>query len=127
MIGSSGIERGPPRSWLSLELAGSSYLVVKALMGGREEPEKQSTVLGKKSLVCSVNHLLVLIPEAKSDNSVIVGSPHEPLTRSIATDLERRGFIVYITVSSTEEEHAVLTENRADIQALWLDLTTVSI
>lgn len=49
------------------------------------------------------------------------------MTRAIAADLERRGYIVYITVSSANEEHLVQTERRADIKALWLDLTTVSI
>ncbi|XHF98293.1 hypothetical protein AWENTII_001849 [Aspergillus wentii] len=48
------------------------------------------------------------------------------MTRAIASDLERRGYIVYVTVSSTEEEHIVQSENRMDIKALWLDLTTVS-
>lgn len=42
-------------------------------------------------------------------------------------DLERRGYIVYVTVSSADEEHIVKSENRADIKALWLDLTTVSV
>jgi hypothetical protein len=57
--------------------------------------------------------------------SVVAGSPHEPMTRAIAADLERRGYIVYVTVSSAEEEHIVQSEHRADIKALWLDLTTV--
>lgn len=48
------------------------------------------------------------------------------MTRAIATDLERRGYIVYVTVSSADEEQIVKSENRADIKALWLDLTTVS-
>lgn len=47
------------------------------------------------------------------------------MVKAIATDLERRGFIVYITVSSADEEHIVRSENRMDIRALWLDLTTV--
>lgn len=57
--------------------------------------------------------------------TVIAGSPLEPMTKSIAADLERRGYIVYVTVSSTEEEHLVQTENRLDIRSLWIDLTTV--
>lgn len=61
---------------------------------------------------------------ARKEIVVIAGSPHEPIVKSIANDLERRGFIVYITVSSAEEEHAVQSENRMDIRALWLDLTT---
>lgn len=48
------------------------------------------------------------------------------MTRAIATDLERRGYIVYVTVSSADEEHIVRSENRTDIKALWLDLTAVS-
>ena len=47
------------------------------------------------------------------------------MTRAIATDLERRGYIVYVTVSSADEERIVQSENRADIKALWLDLTLV--
>jgi hypothetical protein len=47
------------------------------------------------------------------------------MTRAIAADLERRGYIVYVTVSSAEEEHIVQSEHRADIKPLWLDLTTV--
>lgn len=44
----------------------------------------------------------------------------------MAADLERRGYIVYVTVSSADEEHIVQSESRADIKPLWLDLTTVS-
>ncbi|KAJ5925554.1 hypothetical protein N7454_008193 [Penicillium verhagenii] len=55
---------------------------------------------------------------------VVAGSPHEAMTRAIAADLERRGYIVYVTVSSAEEEQIVQSEKRADIKALWLDLTT---
>ena len=47
------------------------------------------------------------------------------MTRAIAMDLERRGYIVYVTVTSADEEHIVKSENRVDIKALWLDLTTV--
>lgn len=47
------------------------------------------------------------------------------MTRSVANDLERRGFIVFITVASSEEENAVRAEGQEDIRPLWLDLTTV--
>ncbi|EPS29647.1 hypothetical protein PDE_04597 [Penicillium oxalicum 114-2] len=57
---------------------------------------------------------------------VVSGSPHEPMTRAIAADLERRGYIVYVTVSSADEEAIVQSEHRADIKALWLDLTTTA-
>lgn len=54
---------------------------------------------------------------------VVAGPPHEPMTKSIAADLERRGYIVYITVSSAEEQQIVQSENRPDIRSLWIDLT----
>ncbi|PWY95748.1 DUF1776-domain-containing protein [Aspergillus sclerotioniger CBS 115572] len=60
---------------------------------------------------------------ARKEIVVVAGSPHEQMTRAIASDLERRGYIVYVTVSSAEEEHIVQSENRADIRALWLDLS----
>ncbi|PWY86853.1 DUF1776-domain-containing protein [Aspergillus heteromorphus CBS 117.55] len=60
---------------------------------------------------------------ARKEIVVVAGSPHEPMTRAIAADLERRGYIVYVTVTSAEEEHLVQSENRVDIKALWLDLS----
>lgn len=86
--------------------------------------------LGKKSLVRNsggnfanaLYHLLTL-----EKIIVIAGSPHEPMTRSVATDLERRGFIIFITVTSPEEERVVHSENREDIRPLWLDPTSVRI
>ncbi|KAE8150305.1 hypothetical protein BDV25DRAFT_113117 [Aspergillus avenaceus] len=60
---------------------------------------------------------------ARKEIVVVAGSPHEPMTRAIASDLERRGYIVYITVSSKEEEQLVQSQNRMDIRPLWLDLT----
>ncbi|KAJ5132949.1 hypothetical protein N7448_007107 [Penicillium atrosanguineum] len=63
---------------------------------------------------------------ARKEIVVIAGSPHEPMTRAMAADLERRGYIVYVTVSSADEEHIVQSESRADIKPLWLDLTTSS-
>ncbi|QGA20807.1 hypothetical protein EYB26_008515 [Talaromyces marneffei] len=60
---------------------------------------------------------------ARKEIVVIAGSPHEPMTRAIAEDLERRGFIVYVIVQSAEEEHTIQMQNRADIRALHLDLT----
>lgn len=49
---------------------------------------------------------------------------HDPLTRSLATDLERRGYIVYVTVSSTEEDSLVQQEAKPDLRPLWIDLTS---
>ncbi|KAI9835186.1 MAG: hypothetical protein M1819_002556 [Sarea resinae] len=59
---------------------------------------------------------------ARKEVVVIAGSPHEPITRSIALDLERRGFIVYIVVSTVEEEQAVQNEARVDIRPLNIDI-----
>ncbi|GAB1204186.1 hypothetical protein APSETT445_002835 [Aspergillus pseudonomiae] len=63
---------------------------------------------------------------ARKEIVVVAGSPHEPMTKAIATDLERRGYIVYITVSSADEEQLVQSENRMDIRPLWLDVTAHS-
>lgn len=49
---------------------------------------------------------------------VIAGSPTEPLTRSIAADLSRRGFIIYWTITSEEEEAILLEQKSDDIRPL---------
>lgn len=62
---------------------------------------------------------------ARTEVVVLAGSPHSPLTKSLSLDLERRGFIVYIPVGSLSEEHVVLSEGRADVRPLHLDITSV--
>lgn len=57
---------------------------------------------------------------------VIAGSPSEPLTRTIATDLSRRGFIIYWTTSSQEEEDIVLREGSDDIRPLPIKAHDIS-
>ena len=57
---------------------------------------------------------------------VIAGSPAEPLTRTIATDLSRRGFIIYWTTSSDEEENIVLQEGSDDIRPLPIKAHDIS-
>lgn len=60
----------------------------------------------------------------KADNGarkqvvLIAGSPNESICRIVADDLNKRGFIVYITTSSTEEEELVASENSEDIRSL---------
>lgn len=49
---------------------------------------------------------------------VIAGSPVEPLVRNIASDLSNRGFIIYCTTSSAEEEEIVYREGSDDIRPL---------
>lgn len=48
----------------------------------------------------------------------------DPLTRSLALDLERRGYIVFVTVSSHEEDSLVHEEAKPDIRPLSMDLTS---
>ena len=62
---------------------------------------------------------------ARTEVVILAGSPHAPLTKSMSLDLERRGFIVYITVSSLAEEQVIQAVSRADIRALNVDITSV--
>lgn len=62
---------------------------------------------------------------ARTEVVVLAGSLHSPLTRSLALDLERRGFIVYIAINDLEEEHMVHALSRGDIRSLNLDLKSV--
>ncbi|KAL9129445.1 MAG: hypothetical protein Q9175_007295 [Cornicularia normoerica] len=63
---------------------------------------------------------------SRTEVVVLAGSPHSPLTRSLSLDLERRGFIVYIPVSTLSEEQLVQSESRADIRPLTMDITSLS-
>ncbi|KAI0102634.1 DUF1776-domain-containing protein [Nemania sp. FL0031] len=54
---------------------------------------------------------------------VIAGSPSLPLTRSLALDLERRGFIVYVVCNTIEDEMMVQSLSRPDIRGLSIDIT----
>ena len=62
---------------------------------------------------------------SRTDVVVLAGSAHSPLTRAISSDLERRGFIVYIPVGSLAEEQLVQSDSRSDIRPLNLDITSV--
>jgi Fungal family of unknown function (DUF1776) len=62
---------------------------------------------------------------ARLEVVVIAGSPGEPITRSLALDLERRGFIVFIVCSDVEEEVVVQNESRIDIRPLTIDVSHV--
>ncbi|KAI9828744.1 MAG: hypothetical protein M1832_001849 [Thelocarpon impressellum] len=59
---------------------------------------------------------------ARKEVVVIAGSPSDPITRSLSLDLERRGFIVYVVVSSPDDEQLVHGESRVDIRPLNLDV-----
>ena len=62
---------------------------------------------------------------ARTEVVILSGSPHSPLTRSVSSELERRGFIIYIPVNSVMEEQAIRRESRADIRPLNIDLASV--
>ena len=62
---------------------------------------------------------------SRTDVVILAGSPHSPLTRSLSLDLERRGFIVYIPVSTVSDEQIIQSESRADIRSLNMDITSV--
>ena len=66
------------------------------------------------------------LPNGAKKEIVILACPtfHDPLTKSLAVDLERRGYVVYVTVSSTEEDSLVQQEAKADLRPLWMDLTS---
>ncbi|KAK0748034.1 hypothetical protein B0T21DRAFT_398253 [Apiosordaria backusii] len=53
---------------------------------------------------------------------VVAGSPALPLTRSLALDLERKGFIVFIVANSRDDEVLIQQLARPDIRSLALDI-----
>lgn len=57
---------------------------------------------------------------------VLAGSPHDLISRSLALDMERRGFIVFVVVNSIEDEQLVVGEGRSDIRPLNIDILDVS-
>ncbi len=62
---------------------------------------------------------------SRTEVVILAGSPHSHLTRSLSLDLERRGFIIYIPVSTVSEEQIVQSESRADIRPLNMDIASV--
>ncbi|EGZ77221.1 DUF1776-domain-containing protein [Neurospora tetrasperma FGSC 2509] len=59
----------------------------------------------------------------RMDVVVIAGSANLPLTRSVALDLERKGFIVFIVSSGPEDDIAIQNLARPDIRPLGVDTT----
>lgn len=62
---------------------------------------------------------------AKTEVVVLAGSPYSLLTQSLAMDFERRGFLVFVPVSSIEEETAVAAFRLPDVRPLNFDITSV--
>ena len=67
------------------------------------------------------------INNARLEVVVIAGAPNEPITRSLALDLERRGFIVFVVCNDVEEEVMVQNEARSDIRPLTVDMSHASL
>ena len=59
---------------------------------------------------------------ARKEVVVISGSPHDPITKSVALDMERRGFIVFVVVNSMDDEQVVLNMGGRDMRPLNIDL-----
>ena len=59
---------------------------------------------------------------ARIDVVVVAGATSSPLASAVALDLERRGFVVYVATSSTEEETYIRSLSRADLLPLPLAL-----
>lgn len=62
---------------------------------------------------------------ARLEVILLAGSPSEPVVRSLALDLERRGFIVFVICNDVEDEVMVQNEGRPDIRPLTFDLARV--
>lgn len=56
---------------------------------------------------------------------VIAGSASLPVTKSLALDMERRGFVVYVVCNAAEDESTVEALARSDIRPLTIDTTDV--
>lgn len=61
----------------------------------------------------------------RTEAVVLAGSPHSLLTRSLAQDLEKRGFIVFVVTDTLADEQVVRGEGKTDIHPLNLDLSSV--
>jgi len=57
--------------------------------------------------------------------AVITGVTTDPLTRSVALDLERRGFVVFCAVPPSSDV-LIEQEGKNDLRALPLDIAEVS-
>jgi hypothetical protein len=64
---------------------------------------------------------------ARREVVVLAGPPGSLVTKSLMLDLERRGFIVYCVVHTTEEEKMIQVEaaSKADIRPFHLNLSDV--
>lgn len=57
---------------------------------------------------------------ARKEVLVLTNYTHHPIAKSLALDLERRGFIVFCVCATAQEKAAVENDGRADVRALLL-------
>lgn len=72
---------------------------------------------GRKLLVCKIGG-------DEGLTVVITGVTTDPLTRSVALDLERRGFVVFCAVPPSSDA-LIEQEGKNDLRALPLDIAEV--
>ncbi|QIW96469.1 hypothetical protein AMS68_001987 [Peltaster fructicola] len=60
---------------------------------------------------------------ARTEVVVVAGAISGPLAASVALELERRGYIVYMATGGAHDEHFVRSVQRIDVLPLQLDLT----
>jgi hypothetical protein len=80
----------------------------------------------RKALYCKKRRAKRASNGARLEVVVIAGSISEPIVRSLALDLERRGFIVFVVCDDVQEELLVQNEARGDIRPLTIDVSEAS-
>jgi hypothetical protein len=73
-----------------------------------------------------VGMLLCIVTGWTDGGAVIAGTPGSRLVTTLARDLEKRGFVVYVVATSREEFLSVQAEGKPDIRPLAMDLIDVS-
>ena len=59
---------------------------------------------------------------ARTEVVVVAGAVANPLASALYLDLERRGFVVYVVAHTSEDEHYIRSQSRADLLPLHVDL-----
>lgn len=93
---------------LVLVVSGATYKIIKY-----NTPRKR-----RRAARCPLTN-------ARKEVVILAASPAEMITRSIAFDLERRGFIVYIVCANAQDELMVKRESRTDVRPLMVTTSDV--
>lgn len=59
---------------------------------------------------------------ARTEVVVVAGAVANPLASALYLDLERRGFVVYVVAHTSEDDHYIRSQSRADLLPLHVDL-----